>query len=54
MVKLVHRQMLHAAELHFRHPVTDQEMSFAAPAPGDFAAALALLRAGSGEGRGQG
>jgi 23S rRNA pseudouridine1911/1915/1917 synthase len=54
LVKLVRRQMLHAAELHFRHPVTDQEMAFTAPAPGDFAAALSLLRAGSGEGRGQG
>ncbi|MFO6464143.1 RluA family pseudouridine synthase [Jannaschia sp. KMU-145] len=41
------RQALHAATLGFRHPVTDAEMSFAAPLPDDMES---LLRALRGEG----
>lgn len=38
------RQLLHAARLEFRHPVTGQLMSFEAPVPEDFARVLQLLR----------
>lgn len=48
--RLAGRQMLHAAELHFRHPVTGVELSFSAPPPADFAAVLAALRGGAGGG----
>ena len=34
------RQMLHAWKLAFRHPRTGDEMSFEAPVPSDFAAAM--------------
>ena len=39
----VGRPMLHAAELRFVHPRTGEELSFHAPAPGDFTRALDLL-----------
>lgn len=42
------RQALHAARLHFTHPVTGAELRFESPLPEDFAAALALLRAPAG------
>ena len=45
--RLAGRQMLHAAELHFRHPLTGQEMVFTAPPPPDFNALLAHLRGGA-------
>ena len=32
----ISRQMLHARELHFLHPVTGKEMKFSAPLPEDF------------------
>jgi 23S rRNA pseudouridine1911/1915/1917 synthase len=38
------RQMLHASRLSFSHPGTGQRMSFEAPLPDDFEAALASLR----------
>ena len=37
------RQALHAAELGFRHPVTEEWMSFASPLPPDFAALVELI-----------
>jgi len=41
------RVMLHARELSFTHPRTNEEMSFEAPLPVDFREALKLLRAES-------
>ena len=38
------RQALHAHELAFRHPVTDQPMRFVAPLPPDMAALIERLR----------
>lgn len=38
------RQVLHAAELHLRHPVTGESLGFAAPLPEEFAGILAELR----------
>ena len=40
----VHRQMLHAEELHLEHPRSGEPMTFRAPLPEDFAAALSVLR----------
>ncbi len=37
-------QALHARELRFRHPVTEEPMQFVAPLPQDFEAALETLR----------
>jgi 23S rRNA pseudouridine1911/1915/1917 synthase len=45
---LLRRQALHAAAIEFTHPVTGQRLSFTAPPPADFAAALALLRNNNG------
>ena len=39
------RQMLHAETLTLVHPARDETMSWSAPAPADFAAVLAALRA---------
>jgi 23S rRNA pseudouridine1911/1915/1917 synthase len=39
------RVMLHARELSFIHPRTEEPMSFEAPLPKDFREALKLLRA---------
>ena len=44
-VRALDRQMLHAAELGFTHPVTGAPMSLTAPLPEDFASILALARA---------
>lgn len=41
------RQALHAATLGFRHPVTGEEMRFAAPLPADMAGLLKALGGGS-------
>ena len=41
---LIARQALHAARLGFTHPVTGLPVNFEAPAPEDFAAALAAMR----------
>jgi 23S rRNA pseudouridine1911/1915/1917 synthase len=41
------RQMLHAWRLAFSHPATKKSLSFEAPLPADFAAALEALRARS-------
>jgi 23S rRNA pseudouridine1911/1915/1917 synthase len=38
------RQFLHASELSFRHPVSEQPLSFASPLPPDLEAALNLAR----------
>ena len=39
------RQALHAAELGFRHPITDEPLSFEMPMPADMTKLLAKLRA---------
>ncbi len=44
MVRAAGRQMLHAAELHLRHPADGRPLSLSAPLPADFAAVLAGLR----------
>jgi len=41
---LIARQALHAAELSFAHPITQEWMTITAPLPGDMATALAALR----------
>jgi 23S rRNA pseudouridine1911/1915/1917 synthase len=41
---LIGRQALHAWRLRFSHPITGQRLSFEAPLPKDFEAALLLLR----------
>ncbi len=41
------RQLLHASDLAFRHPVTGEELRFRAPLPEDFAAVVTWARAGS-------
>ncbi len=41
---LLDRQALHAHALHFRHPITGQELDFTAPLPDDMAATLDALR----------
>jgi 23S rRNA pseudouridine1911/1915/1917 synthase len=43
-LKLVSRQMLHARQLQFVHPITGADMFFEAPEPADFAAVLGALR----------
>ncbi len=45
---VISRQALHAAAIEFTHPVSGQRVSFAAPPPADFAAALELLRRNNG------
>ncbi|MDP2576480.1 MAG: RluA family pseudouridine synthase [Gemmatimonadota bacterium] len=45
--KRLGRQFLHAAELGFRHPIEDREMSFSAPLPEDLAAAAEWARGAS-------
>ena len=42
---LLTRQALHAATLGFKHPITEQPMSFQAPLPADLRDLVALLRA---------
>ena len=42
-LKTVHRQMLHAWQLEFHHPRTNERMSFKAPMPADMADLLAKL-----------
>jgi 23S rRNA pseudouridine1911/1915/1917 synthase len=37
------RQALHACRLAFAHPVSGQPLSFSAPLPADFSAALSAL-----------
>lgn len=44
-VRALDRQMLHAAELGFAHPISGAALHFTAPLPADFAAILALARA---------
>ncbi|MDP6990253.1 MAG: RluA family pseudouridine synthase [Planctomycetota bacterium] len=44
------RQMLHAAELMFRHPTEGDRRSFSSPLPDDFVALLAALRAFAADG----
>ena len=39
------RQMLHAGELRFRHPITDEPLKFSMPMPKDMARLLILMRA---------
>ncbi|MGV6811106.1 MAG: RluA family pseudouridine synthase [Brevirhabdus sp.] len=47
-VRAFPRQALHAATLGFVHPVSGEEMDFAAPLPGDMEALLEALRGGGG------
>ncbi len=47
--KMVRRQLLHAADLSFRHPTTGDEMQFRAPLPEDFARVVAWARGGGWE-----
>lgn len=42
-ITTVPRQMLHAAELGFVHPVSGESMEFAAPLPADMVAVMAVL-----------
>jgi 23S rRNA pseudouridine1911/1915/1917 synthase len=42
---LLARQALHATTLGFRHPMTEQPMTFTAPVAADIARAVELLRA---------
>ena len=44
---IMRRQALHAAELHFAHPITREPLRFAAPWPADLAALVERLRAGA-------
>jgi 23S rRNA pseudouridine1911/1915/1917 synthase len=44
-VDAFHRQALHAAVLGFEHPVTQEELFFESPLPGDLEALIAALRA---------
>ena len=39
------RQMLHAAQLSFKHPVTGKDLALEAPIPADFQRVLEELRA---------
>ncbi len=43
------RQALHAAELGFVHPGTDERMAFEAPPPPDFGELLSALRVNGGQ-----
>src|ERR1035437_1306232 len=45
---LLPRQMLHAYNLKFTHPITDKKLDFTAPLPDDFMRALKILRKKSG------
>ena len=47
IAKRLGRQFLHAAELSFRHPIEDREMSFSAPLPEDLDAAAEWARGAS-------
>jgi 23S rRNA pseudouridine1911/1915/1917 synthase len=40
------RQALHARTLGFRHPITNEQMDFECPIPGDMMSAIERLRAG--------
>ncbi len=40
------RQLLHASDLAFRHPVSGEELSFRAPLPGEFASVVTWARGG--------
>ncbi len=44
ILRQARRQMLHAAQLSFTHPVTHQPMTFLAPLPADLSSLLAALR----------
>lgn len=44
LARRVERHFLHAAELRFRHPITDEEMRFRAPLPPDLEEAAAWAR----------
>jgi 23S rRNA pseudouridine1911/1915/1917 synthase len=39
----ISRQALHACRLAFAHPITGQPLSFSAPLPADFLAALSAM-----------
>jgi 23S rRNA pseudouridine1911/1915/1917 synthase len=43
------RQLLHASDLAFHHPLTGEEMHFRAPLPEDFAAVVAFGRQEEGK-----
>ena len=42
--RMAGRQLLHASDLAFRHPLTGEELRFRAPVPEDFAAVVAWAR----------
>jgi 23S rRNA pseudouridine1911/1915/1917 synthase len=44
LVRAAGRQLLHAAELHLRHPADGRPLVFRAPPPADFQAALGAAR----------
>jgi 23S rRNA pseudouridine1911/1915/1917 synthase len=44
LLGLARRQMLHAAQLSFTHPISEQQLTFHAPLPADMATLLADLR----------
>jgi len=44
------RQLLHASDLTFRHPLSGEEMRFHCPPPGDMASVLQWARGGADEG----
>ncbi len=44
ILKQVHRQALHASELHFRHPITDVPLQFTSELPDDMAQVCAALQ----------
>ena len=48
-IRALGRQALHAAELGFVHPATDERMDFEAPPPPDFGELLAALRVNGGK-----
>jgi hypothetical protein len=48
--RMAKRQLLHASDLVFRHPVTDEEMHFRAPLPADFAEVVEWARDETGAG----
>jgi len=49
---VIRRQALHAAAIEFQHPGGGRVLAIEAPLPADFRAALELLRAPAGEGKG--
>jgi 23S rRNA pseudouridine1911/1915/1917 synthase len=49
LARRANRQLLHASDLAFQHPVSGEELSFRVPAPPDFAAVVVWAREEAGE-----